>query len=234
MIKISYLEELHQVEISTNKPSKAFEEIRSGYAAGSTNLTLFSANRLVLPFWAFISSIQSLIYIIKKHATPYTLDSTMLNLIKKSASKRASYKDFRKMEQISPEKIKKLLKQKGFKRDLTPEQLRNVAKLYNFPAGATFTVPGGGKTTEALALFSLKKGSEQEKLFIVGPPIASVAWEKEISKCLDYPYRFANLTDGYDKINKNLSLNPDIMYISYDQLLTVFDLVLNHLTKFDF
>lgn len=233
MLKISYLEDSHHVELFSVENSRAWEEIRSGYSTVSTDFSLYTASRIVVPFWVFISSIQSLVYIIRKYSIPYKLDEKILHLIKKSASKEKSYKHPTETVPISPEAIVELLEQKGFKRKLTPEQLRNVSKLYNFSAGATFSVPGAGKTTEALALFMLKK-EIGEKLFIVGPPIASVAWKKEISECFKVVPNFAYLTDGHKKIEKLLFQNPDVMFISYDQLLSVFDLVINHLTKFIF
>jgi hypothetical protein len=42
------------------------------------------------------------------------------------------------------------LRERGFVRDLSSEQARNVSKIASLSAAATFSVPGAGKTTEAL------------------------------------------------------------------------------------
>ena len=72
------------------------------------------------------------------------------------------------------------LKEKGFSRKLTAEQTRNVSKLVSLPSGATFSVPGAGKTTEALAFYFYKK-TEDTRLFIVAPKNAFAAWEEQLS-----------------------------------------------------
>jgi len=58
---------------------------------------------------------------------------------------------------ITKKEFLKKLKKEGFKRDLTESQLKNVLKMVQYNSAADFSVPGAGKTTEALAFFAYKK-----------------------------------------------------------------------------
>ena len=58
---------------------------------------------------------------------------------------------------VSKKEFLNKLKKEGFKRKLTDSQTRNVLKMIKFDSAADFSVPGAGKTTEALAFFAFKK-----------------------------------------------------------------------------
>jgi len=66
---------------------------------------------------------------------------------------------------------------------LTDEQLRNVRKLTSWGSGATFSVPGAGKTTEALALYAFHRKSDS-CLLVVCPKNAFAAWEEQLEECM--------------------------------------------------
>ena len=85
----------------------------------------------------------------------------------------------------SEEEIKNVLKEKGFKRELFWYQLRNVQNMVSLSASANFSVPGAGKTTDALATYLYNRTSANDKVLIICPKSAFVAWEEDLSECLD-------------------------------------------------
>ena len=84
------------------------------------------------------------------------------------------------------------LRASGFKRELKPFQLVNLHRLVNLPHGADFSVPGAGKTTVALAAFSvLGARGTIERLAVVGPLAAFGSWKEEFGACFDVAPKFA-------------------------------------------
>ena len=72
-----------------------------------------------------------------------------------------------------------------FKRKLKPFQFKNVQKLVSSNSGATFSVPGAGKTSEILATYSYFKSFDTKlKLLVISPKNAVSAWDEEIIHCL--------------------------------------------------
>ncbi|MBI1776992.1 MAG: DEAD/DEAH box helicase [Proteobacteria bacterium] len=105
----------------------------------------------------------------------------------------------------------------GFIRDLTNEQKRNVTRLATRPSAATFSVPGAGKTTEALAVYALKR-IETTRLFVVAPKNAFAAWEEQLGLCLRDSEPFVRLTGGRATIRQILRTEPSKTLITYQQL----------------
>jgi hypothetical protein len=128
-----------------------------------------------------------------------------------------------------------LLKSNGFKRTLRSFQSRNVLKLLSKKYGATFSVPGAGKTSEILSTYIAFKSQYPDlKLLVVGPKNAFTAWDEEIPDCIDgfsninahikdlksqnYAGRMVRLTGGISNIKNLLLQSPDCCIISYQQL----------------
>jgi SNF2 family DNA or RNA helicase len=116
-----------------------------------------------------------------------------------------------------------VLREVGFIRTLTEQQLRNVGKLVALSNGATFSVPGAGKTTEALATFAYKT-QLNHRLLVVCPKNAFTAWEEQTAACLPQ-LRVTRLTGGHFAIEQALSKNPRLAVITYSQLTNVRDLI---------
>ena len=120
---------------------------------------------------------------------------------------------------VSKKEFLNKLKKEGFKRKLTDSQTRNVLKMIKFDSAADFSVPGAGKTTEALAFFAFKKDSHS-RLFIACPKNAFNEWDRELSFCFDNPptlYRMIGRSDFYN--DGSLILNPDLsVIINYEKL----------------
>lgn len=117
------------------------------------------------------------------------------------------------------------------KRPLSWSQIRNVRKMAALPSAATFSVPGAGKTTEALAFF-FYKARAGERLLVIAPKNAFAAWEEQIADCMpSINPEFVRLRGGRDRIERLLTADPRFMLIGYQQLTTVTDLVAAHLAK---
>ena len=86
------------------------------------------------------------------------------------------------------------------------------------PGAATFSVPGAGKTTEALAFFFLN-ATDADRLLVVAPKNAFSAWDEQLDACMGDNYgEFVRLRGGEAAIQTALQADPRFMLITYDQL----------------
>lgn len=100
--------------------------------------------------------------------------------------------DRRQLEEIPTESsriddsaLKAELRSVGFKRDLKPFQIENLARIVALPHGADFSVPGAGKTSVALANYVLGKArGKVAQLLVIAPIAAFSAWKEDADKCL--------------------------------------------------
>ena len=146
------------------------------------------------------------------------------------AATSISYNKVKNNLPISEDELVSKLLAVGFKRPLTNEQKRNVRKMVAFPASATFSVPGAGKTTEALAYF-FYSARESDKLLIVAPKNAFPAWDEQLSECIGYDESVVRLTGGYSNIKNTLKAKPRFSIIAYRQFSLVTDLLIDYLSK---
>ncbi len=133
-------------------------------------------------------------------------------------------------QDLNEVELKERLESVGFQRTLTPEQVRNVTKLLARSSGASFSVPGAGKTTEALAFYALS-AAEHDGLLVVAPKNAFAAWDEQYLQC------FPNRSEKFERLRKTdqiarqLSDKPKLMLIGYQQLVRVRDRVSEHVGK---
>jgi hypothetical protein len=128
--------------------------------------------------------------------------------------------------------VEKKLKEEKFKRELKSFQKRNVQKLCAFSAGANFSVPGAGKTSDALAFYAFKK-EKNSRLLIVSPINAYLSWEEEIISCLGEENELIKLRGSLDEIKKALESENSLFWINYDALrnFSKLDAIKNFLIK---
>ncbi len=113
---------------------------------------------------------------------------------------------------------------------LKPYQANNLSALLSLENGANFSVPGAGKTTVTFALHLLAP-AVADRLLVVAPRNAFMAWEEVIEECLTehapghVRQPFVQLVDGEVRIAELLSANPSRMLITYDQLVRVESLI---------
>ncbi len=129
------------------------------------------------------------------------------------------------------EDIKNVLEKKGFSRQLTQNQLINLCKIAPLYGAATFSVPGAGKTTEALAYFYYNS-EEDDRLLVVAPKNAFGSWDEQLVQCMgnEYPYSFVRLRGGEAAIQGLLKNRPKLMLITYDQVPRVKNLIIDTLS----
>lgn len=140
-------------------------------------------------------------------------------------AEKRSYKKAKELPKRNADEIEDILLSKGFKRKLTDNQLNNLIKISNLSSAALFSVPGAGKTTEALAYFFLNC-EEDDRLLIVGPKNVLGSWDDEIKVCLpDKDYFFTQLTGGKKRVSEILNTAPCFLSITYEQLVSAIDVV---------
>ncbi len=201
----------------------------------SDDATQEGAWRISLPWWSFIALRQNLFQIFSGYGLALGRDVVVGDKAAEylRQSKRAvdSY-NAALQARVSPEvDLRKRLRDIGFERELSTEQARNISRIAALPAAATFSVPGAGKTTEALACFFLRAKAD-ERLLVVAPKNAFAAWDEQLADCMpNLTIQFVRLRGGRDKIARALDENPRFTIISYQQLARIPDLMASHCAR---
>lgn len=182
------------------------------------------SNSVKLPWWAFLAIGPDIDVFIRgydlKQGVHFDLSKTVQELVMNATANRQFYARAKEAPGVSSEMLAERLECVGFERVLTPEQIENACVLASLPAGATFSVPGAGKTTEALAAFAYKCDPD-DRLLVVAPKNAFAAWEEQFSYC------FPSSNDSFIRLRKTnlihreLRKNPRLMIIGYQQLVQV-------------
>lgn len=196
------------------------------------------ARTISLPWWNFAAMRSTLGAIFKTYGLAPGADLEIgqkaQDLLRQSKRAVDAYAQALTMQPMSNEELDKALKAKGFARELTDNQARNVAKMASLSSAATFSVPGAGKTSEALAFYALR-AEKNERLLVIAPKNAFAAWDEQIEKCLPQfgEAPFVRLRGGRDKIERQLADDPRFMLIGYQQLVRIPDLISAHLARND-
>lgn len=192
--------------------------------------------RISLPWWMFAALRNQFLQIFKGYGLGpghgLEIGASAATLLKQSKRAADGYNLAKDSQAIAEEDLQAKLKGLGFARDLSVEQARNIRKLAALPAAATFSVPGAGKTTEALACF-FYKASDDERLLVIAPKNAFAAWDEQITDCMPkLGAAFMRLRGGKEKIAKLLTDDPRFMLITYQQLTRVADLMAAHCARY--
>lgn len=200
---------------------RAWNHLRGIILAQCPGMRSAQPNSLILPWSEFIqivSEIRSL-----RFHYPFAID-VPIDVRDRLLRADNAIRDYESSIVKPPEDkawLKRKIEEAGFKRPLTDFQLSNVARLCRFRVGATFSVPGSGKTTEALAFFFANRTPE-EKLLVVTPKNALAAWEEQLAICIPSSQtKFVRLSGGYERISALLKEQPQLMLITYQQLVQV-------------
>lgn len=121
---------------------------------------------------------------------------------------------------VEEAEVRRLITAGGFLRTLKPAQMGNVGRLLALRHGANFSVPGAGKTATLLAIFAALRAMQTvEKLLVVAPKNAMIAWEDEIAACFgENAFRCRRLSGGQAGVSAGLEDDPDICFITYQLL----------------
>ena len=190
---------------------------------------------LTLPWWSFSAIRPRLLEIFQgfhlKLGSEVDVTPAAGDLLRRATLNAARYQAATHTVALESAELLTRLNSKGFTRPLTEHQMRNVCRLAALPAGATFSVPGAGKTTEALAVF-FYNAAPSDPLLIIAPKNAFAAWDEQLLLCVpEINNVFVRLRGGEDRIRRLLDASPRFMLITYQQLVRVKGLVAEHLAQ---
>ena len=192
--------------------------------------------QISLPWWNFVALRAQLFEVFNGYQLALGRDIQIgpaaTDLLRQSRRNAESYVSAQRAETVADDILHDRLRTLGFMRELSPEQTRNVRKIAALPAAATFSVPGAGKTTEALAYFFFR-ASKDDRLLVVAPKNAFAAWDEQITDCIpQLEANFVRLRGGKDNILQLLEADPRFMIISYQQLARIPDVISAHCARF--
>lgn len=199
-------------------------------------VTQEGAFQISLPWWNFVALRNPLFQIFSTYSltlghSVYVSDAAA-DLLRRARRSIAGYEAAVNSARVSSDELTQRLSSLGFSRPLSANQLRNVGVLAALPAAATFSVPGAGKTTEALASFFYKSQGD-DRLIVIAPKNAFAAWDEQINDCMPHlGANFVRLRGGKEKIRKLLQDDPRFMLISYQQLARVPDVLAAHCAQY--
>lgn len=188
--------------------------------------------QLSMPWWSFVSMRPRLLELFHgfglRIGTELSIGEEAAELLRQATRTRGTYEAARGAAGIPETELRERLAAVGFGRTLSVEQVRNVGRMAALPAAATFSVPGAGKTTEALACF-FYKARDNERLLVIAPKNAFASWDEQIADCMpDSGFTFQRLRGGADRISRDLADDPRFMLITYQQLARVPDIIAQH------
>lgn len=203
----------------------------------SSDATQEDAYTITLPWWGFVALRGQFHSICRSHHlkpnSGLNVTPAAITLLQNSKKSESSYRKSIAGERVSKNELLEKLNSVGFARQLTERQLENVRLLASLPSAATFSVPGAGKTTEALATF-FYRANFAELLLVIAPKNAFAAWDEQIQECMpQLNATFTRLRGGRDKIVRMLEESPRFMLITYQQLTRVGDLLAAHCAEHD-
>jgi SNF2 family DNA or RNA helicase len=216
IIFIDYFPDLHSAIIKAEELNSSAWRSLCAIAQDDVPSSYIRAGSLYMPWNAFLAFRTSFASVaIKMHNATFQISERASDRLKNIQD--ISYQTNISKNGIPYPVLIKKLQEVGFTRKLTPEQLRNVSKLAAFSAGASFSVPGAGKTTEALAYFFFHAKPE-DKLLVVAPKNAFTAWDEQLTCCVKTQDSFIRLRSGESNIQSLLNQNPRFSIITYGQL----------------
>jgi SNF2 family DNA or RNA helicase len=162
----------------------------------------------------FISGLGGLNRFLKINNLSVDVDDDLAEFIKNFPS----YSKALQSEPISKENLLNRLDEVHFKRKLTENQIDNLLRLCPLRAAASFSVPGAGKTTEALAFYSYHQENKFSKLLVISPLNAFSSWDHEIVQCLGPGNAVCRIRGTVNQISTSLRDNPRFMAINYESL----------------
>ena len=239
MLSINYRDSDRRAEIrwTAGDERKAWLDVVRRLVLDHTDAaTQENGFQISLPWWNFVSLRPQLFEVFKGYELAPERDISVgaeaVTLLGNSRRNTDSYTLCQQIPGVDQNIIRARLRELGFKRELSPEQARNVSKIAALAAGATFSVPGAGKTTEALASF-FYKAAANDRLLVIAPKNAFAAWDEQMADCVpDMHATFTRLRGGRDNIKKLLDDDPRFMLITYQQLVRVSNSISAHCAQF--
>ena len=209
-IRIDYLTYTEQVNISNDSTDKVAWKSLYSFICDYLPMSVVSYSDWSITFpWRYFLSIKGFVgqYFSARHNQYRVVFTDNARSMLKTAND-TSYNTALALNARSEAEIKAHLESIGFKRSLTINQLNNLKKISHLPGAATFSVPGAGKTTEALAFFFVN-ATDIDRLLVVAPKNAFSAWDEQLDACMGENYgKFVRLRGGEAAIQIDLRTNP--------------------------
>lgn len=231
-LQIEYLVPQRRASLSIDKPSRAWAYVKRACEETSDEVESPTLTTITLPWWAFLGCRKAIEFYCRRYDVALTYAAQAAAEIRRADKHRQAYEKARTTTPLKPAAVVARLRKLEFVRELTPEQIRNVSKIASLPAAATFSVPGAGKTTEALAYFALR-GNTNSRLLVIAPKNAFAAWEEQLRECMpNATDEFVRLRGGVHNIENLLRARPRLMLVTYQQLPNATDLIADFLTQY--
>lgn len=225
MLELRYRQDLQAIQVTLTEDLSAWPAIRSAFEENAEEIAVVGAYSLRLPVWSFLSCRRALVYVLRKRGIPFAADSEVEGILRSATKHESDYRQSLALPPLGEKQLLEKLATEGFtKRTLTSHQLRNVLKLATLLSGATFSVPGAGKTTEALAFYYFHR-EHYSRLLVVCPKNAFAAWEEQVNLCSINPPEVDRLVGGDKLIRAALDGNAEIFLITYQQLPNVKNMI---------
>lgn len=231
-VNISYEGEARYASISVDGSRRAWSSIRRVCQDSFGETDIIGPTSLRIPWWAFLGCLDEIEYYAGRYGLPVKYSDEAASRVQHSKDAVAQYVQAKAGLGPSEQEVVQALRELGFERELTDQQRRNISRMMALHSAATFSVPGAGKTTEALSYYALKR-SEQTRLLVICPKNAFAAWEEQIEVCLPGDEQFVRLRGGKDSIQKLLASGPSKALITYEQIPTVLDLIGQYLSNYE-
>ena len=236
IIKIDYLPGIEIVNITNENYSRSLWRNLYNFLCDylPASVLSYSENSISFSWRHFLAVRNHIRDFIKANKGQISIQFTESAKEQLINTKAVDYSSSISAPKLSIEDICVSLNKVGFIRNLTDNQKDNLSKIANLPGAATFSVPGAGKTTEALAYFFVNS-LPGDRLLVVAPKNAFGAWDEQLIECMgsEYPHVFVRLQGGENKIHELLLNKPKFMIISYEQLVRVKATVSDMLTAGD-
>jgi SNF2 family DNA or RNA helicase len=180
MATCSYNQNNYTAEITNFKSSELYDRLNIIYRF---NEILKTDDKMIIPWNLFLRKLADVEVVESLTGEAIAYTNRAKSLIQHAIENRRMYENEAPNPNVTKASLQGVLKKKGFIRELKdPYQIDNVLGLSKRNSGATFSVPGAGKTTEALAFFALK-AKVDDCLLVVAPINAFSAWNDEIKEC---------------------------------------------------
>ncbi len=231
MLRVSYDQSVRRAVCSWDQDDVNAEWtrlFRHTLADHSPDIKAESLLEISVPWYSFLSARNQIAQILAFFKVELEASTEATSLLKQASSIDVSYQRARETEPIPGETLDEQLKSVGFSRRLTEEQARNICRLANLSAAATFSVPGAGKTTEALAYFFFR-AQPGDRLLVVAPKNALGAWDEQLEECTGIVNQFVRLRGGAERVAELLNENPRFSIITYQQLNTALEIIAPHI-----
>jgi len=230
MIKIKYFDDSNYAEISTPEINTDFETIKNYFPEA-----LIFSKTIRIKWNLFLNKLHYIEYLVGT-GIAIEYDDIAKKMIANSKENQDLFDSPR--PKISNNKLNDQLNKNGFHRKLFDFQKRNVLHLISRNSGASFSVPGAGKTTEALAYFTYLC-SKDDKLLVICPKNAFKPWKDEITGgdgCFSPPennFQILDVSTNRKSGNLEKLLKSDSKYfvINYDQVISNKSTIVNFLKE---